>query len=118
MSRKVELVCPAGSLPALRAAVDNGADSVYMGFRDGTNARNFPGLNFDERAAREGIRYARERGRKVLLALNTYPQPQGWNIWTGAVDKAAELGVDALILADIGLMRYAHKTHPQLRGGT
>ncbi len=115
MSRKVELVCPAGSLPALRAAVDNGADAVYMGFRDGTNARNFPGLNFDERAAREGIRYARERGRKVLLALNTYPQPQGWNIWTGAVDKAAELGVDALILADIGLMRYAHKTHPQLR---
>lgn len=115
MNRKVELVCPAGSLPALRAAVDNGADAVYMGFRDGTNARNFPGLNFDERAAREGIRYAREHGRKVLLALNTYPQPQKWSIWTAAVDKAAELGVDALILADIGLMRYAAKTHPNLR---
>lgn len=115
MTKKVELVCPAGSLPALRAAVDNGADAVYMGFRDATNARNFPGLNFDEKAAREGIRYARERGSKVLLALNTYPQPQKWNIWTGAVDKAAELGVDALILADAGLMRYAAKTHPQLR---
>lgn len=115
MAKKVELVCPAGSLPALRAAVDNGADAVYMGFRDATNARNFPGLNFDEKAAREGIRYARERGSKVLLALNTYPQPQKWNIWTGAVDKAAELGVDALILADAGLMRYATKTHPQLR---
>jgi putative protease len=115
MAKKIELVCPAGSLPALRAAVDNGADAVYMGFRDATNARNFPGLNFDEKAAREGIRYARERGSKVLLALNTYPQPQKWNIWTGAVDKAAELGVDALILADAGLMRYASKTHPQLR---
>jgi len=115
MTRRVELVCPAGNLPALRAAVDNGADAVYMGFRDGTNARNFPGLNFDERAAREGISYARARGRKVLLALNTYPQPQGWSVWTAAVDKAAELGVDALILADVGLMRYASKTHPDLR---
>jgi len=115
MAEKVDLVCPAGSLPALRAAVDNGADAVYMGFRDSTNARNFPGLNFDERAAREGIRYARERGAKVLRALNTYPQPQSWATWTAAVDKAAELGVSALILADIGLMRYAARTHPDLR---
>jgi len=43
---KIELVCPAGSLPALKTAVDNGADCVYMGFRDDTNARNFTGLNF------------------------------------------------------------------------
>ncbi len=115
MARKVELVCPAGSLPALKQAVDNGADAVYMGFRDATNARNFPGLNFDEKAARQGIEYAHSRGRKVLLALNTYPQPQSWPIWTKAVDMAAELGVDALILADVGLMHYASQTHPNLR---
>ena len=112
---KMELVCPAGSLPALKAAVDNGADTVYMGFRDATNARNFPGLNFDERTAERGIRYAHERGGKVLLALNTYPQPQTWEIWTAAVDRAARLGVDALILADAGLMHYASRTHPELR---
>ena len=76
MTNRMELVCPAGSFPALRAAVDNGADTVYMGFRDATNARNFPGLNFDERQARQGIDYAHQRGSKVLLALNTYPQPQ------------------------------------------
>jgi len=115
MTKKVELVCPAGSFPALRQAVDNGADAVYMGFRDATNARNFPGLNFDERSARQGIDYAHTRGAKVLLALNTYPQPQSWPLWTQAVDKAAELGVDALILADAGLMRYASNTHPDLR---
>ena len=115
MSNSLELVCPAGSFPALRAAVDNGADTVYMGFRDATNARNFPGLNFDERQARQGIDYAHQRGSKVLLALNTYPQPQTWTTWTAAVDKAAELGVDALILADAGLMRYAMRTHPELR---
>jgi len=42
-NKKMELVCPAGSLPALKVAVDNGADCVYMGFRDNTNARNFAG---------------------------------------------------------------------------
>ena len=70
----MELVCPAGSLPALKAAVDNGADCVYLGFRDATNARNFAGLNFDDAAIATGIRYAHDRGRKVLVALNTYPQ--------------------------------------------
>jgi len=44
----MELVCPAGSLPALKTAIDHGADCVYLGFRDATNARNFAGLNFDE----------------------------------------------------------------------
>jgi len=115
MTNRLELVCPAGSLPALKQAVDNGADTVYMGFRDATNARNFPGLNFDERTAQMGIEYAHSRGRKVLLALNTYPQPQSWKVWTDAVDRAARIGVDALILADAGLMRYAARTHPDLR---
>ena len=41
-----QLICPAGSLPALKAAVDHGADAVYLGYRNDTNARNFAGLNF------------------------------------------------------------------------
>lgn len=72
---RMELVCPAGSLPALKAAIDNGADCVYLGFRDATNARNFAGLNFDDKAVAEGIAYAHRKGRKVLVALNTYPKP-------------------------------------------
>ncbi|MEW6612877.1 peptidase U32 family protein [Thermithiobacillus tepidarius DSM 3134] len=111
----LELVCPAGSLPALKAAVDNGADCVYLGFRDNTNARNFSGLNFDAAGAREGIRYARDRGARVFLALNTYPQAADWQQWHGAIDKAAALGVDAVILADPGLMRYAADNYPDLR---
>jgi len=111
----IELVCPAGSLPALKAAVDNGADSVYLGFRDATNARNFAGLNFDEAAIAEGIRYAHQRGRKVLLALNTYPQAASWQLWREAVDRAAGAGIDAIILADPGLMEYARNKHPGLR---
>ncbi len=113
--QRVELVCPAGTLPALKAAIDNGADCVYLGFRNETNARNFGGLNFDAKAAAEGVRYAHARGRKLLVALNTYAQPGAFARWTGALDLAADLGVDAVILADPGLMRYAVERHPQLR---
>ncbi|TVO64917.1 ubiquinone anaerobic biosynthesis protein UbiU [Denitromonas ohlonensis] len=111
----IELVCPAGSLPALKTAVDAGADCVYVGFKNATNARNFTGLNFTDASMREGIRYAHDRGRKVLLALNTYPQAGNWPEWTKTIDAAAEMGVNAVILADPGLMRYANRTHPELR---
>ena len=110
-----ELVCPAGSLPALKAAVDAGADCVYLGLRDATNARNFAGLNFDEAAIANGIAYAHAKGAKVFMALNTYPQAGNPELWRSALDKAADLGVDAVILADPGLMQYAAQKHPQLR---
>lgn len=110
----MELVCPAGNLPSLKAAVDNGADAVYMGLRDATNARHFPGLNFNDRRAAEGIAYARARGRRVFMAINTFPQPQGWQRWQAAVDTAAQLGVDALIGADIGVLDYASERWPDL----
>ncbi|MBM3356943.1 MAG: U32 family peptidase [Betaproteobacteria bacterium] len=112
---RIELVSPAGSLPALQAAVDCGADCVYVGLRDNTNARNFTGLNLDHAAARDGVQYAHRRGAKVLLAINTYPQPGAWKRWTDAVDTAAELAFDAIIVADPGLMRHAARHHPQLR---
>ncbi len=111
----MELVCPAGNLPSLKAAVDHGANAVYMGFKDDTNARHFAGLNFDDKRAQEGIRYAHDHGTKVFVAINTYPQPSGWSRWKKSVDHAAELGVDALILADIGVMDYARNRWPDLR---
>ena len=112
---RMKLVCPAGSLPALRAAVDHGADDVYTGIKDETNARKFAGLNFERRQLAEGIAYAHRHGRRVLLALNTYPQPATSGKWRRAVDLAADMGVDAIIVADVGLMRYAAATHPGLR---
>ena len=111
----LELVCPAGSLPALKAAVDGGADCVYMGMRDATNARNFAGLNFDRNAIENGIRYAHERGTKVLMAINTYPQASNPAPWRSSIDQAAGMGVDAVIVADPGLLQYASRTHPKLR---
>ncbi len=110
-----ELVCPAGSLPALKAAVDHGANCVYLGLRDATNARNFAGLNFDEAAIASGIAHAHAKGAKVFMALNTYPQATNPGPWRSALDKAVDLGVDAVILADPGLMQYAAQKHLQLR---
>ncbi len=114
-SKLPDLVCPAGSLPALKAAVDHGADAVYLGFKNDTNARNFAGLNFDPKAMREGIRYAHDKGREILLAINTFPQPGRVGDWQYAVDAAVDLGVDAIILADVGLLDYASRKHPQQR---
>lgn len=110
----MELVCPAGNLPSLKSAVDNGANAVYMGLKDATNARHFPGLNFDRARAAQGIEYAKSKGVKVFMAINTYPQAANWKIWQTAVDTAAELGVDALILADIGLLDYVAQRWPKL----
>mgnify|MGYP003135519747 CR=1 FL=1 len=110
----MELVCPAGNLPALKRAVDEGADAVYFGFQNITNARQFAGLNFTDKRAREGVDYAHRHGKRVFCAINTYPQPDGWEHWTRAVDQAAELGVDALILADMGLLDYATRHHPEI----
>ncbi len=114
-ARIPQLICPAGSLPALKAAVDHGADAVYLGYKNDTNARNFAGLNFDGKAMHEGIRYAQSRDRHVLLAINTFAQPGRDADWQRAVDGAADLGVDAVILADVGLLDYAARRHPGLR---
>ena len=110
-----DLICPAGSLPALKAAVDNGADAVYLGFKNDTNARNFAGLNFDQKTMADGIRYAHAKGCEVLLAINTFAQAGRVADWQKAVDAAVDQGVDAIILADVGLLDYASKRHPQQR---
>ncbi len=110
----MQLVCPAGNLPALKAAIDAGADAVYAGFRDQTNARAFPGLNFDDAEMREGIAYAHARGRQVYLALNTYPDSARLPQWRHAVDQAAAFGADAIIAAEMAVLHYASRQHPGL----
>ncbi|OFZ72063.1 MAG: protease [Betaproteobacteria bacterium RBG_16_64_9] len=111
----LELVCPAGSLAALKTAVDAGADCVYTGYRDATNARNFAGLNFTAQELEDGLRYAHAAGRRVFIAINTYPQAAAFERWCAAIDRAAGSGADAVIVADAGLMDYAARRHPQLR---
>jgi putative protease len=112
---KPQLVCPAGSLRALQCAVDAGADAVYLGLKDATNARNFAGLNFDDAQVRQGVAYAHARGAQVLMALNTFAAARDPSPWFRAADKAVALGADALIVGDTAVMGWCRRRHPQLR---
>jgi len=112
---QADLVCPAGTPAALRTAVDAGADAVYCGFRNATNARNFPGLNFTPGELAEAVAYAHQRGAKVLLALNTYPPAGRTALWREAAETGARLGIDAFIVADMGVADHIARAHPGTR---
>jgi putative protease len=102
----MDLVCPAGNYQSLIKAVDNGADAVYIGLRNETNARHFAGLNCSEKQIIKAVDYAHRNACHVYVAINTYARHDHWQRWSDAVDQAMELGVDALIAADIGVMDY------------
>lgn len=115
MSDRMELVCPAGTPATLRAAVLAGADAVYCGFRDETNARNFPGLNFSPQEMAEGIRFAHGNDSKVLVAINTFARAENTDLWRKAADTAAACGADAVIAADIAVLDHMANSHPRTR---
>ncbi|PKH25856.1 protease [Enterobacterales bacterium CwR94] len=110
----MELLCPAGSLPALKAAIENGADAIYVGLKDDTNARHFAGLNFTENRLREAANLVHRARRKLHVAINTFAHPTGFERWQRAVDMAADAGVDALILADLATLEYAANRYPHI----
>ncbi len=110
----MELLCPAGNLPALKTAIDCGADAVYIGFKDDTNARHFAGLNFSGKKLEKAVQYVHDHQKKIHVALNTFAHPDGFERWTNAVDMAAALGIDALIVADIAVLEYAARKYPHL----
>lgn len=111
----LELVCPAGSPAMLKAAIEAGADSVYCGFRDETNARNFPGLNFSPEELRAATDWAHNRGARVLLALNTFARADATDLWRASADAAAGAGVDAVIAADLAVLSHMRTNHPGVR---
>jgi collagenase-like PrtC family protease len=111
----MELICPAGTPAAFREAIEAGADAVYCGFRDETNARNFPGLNFSREELRQSILHARSRRVLTFVALNTFMRAGDEALWYRAADDAVALGADALILADFGLMAYVAEKYPEQR---
>lgn len=103
----MELLCPAGNIPSLKAAVENGADAVYVGLKNETNARHFSGLNLDAIKLKEAVDFVHRQGCKLHLAINTFAHPDSWQHWASAVDDALLAGVDALIIADLSILDYA-----------
>lgn len=110
----MELLCPAGSMPAVKAAISQGADAIYVGLKDDTNARHFAGLNFTEAQLAEVARYVHQAGRKLHVAINTFAHPTSWQRWQQAVDSAVRAGTDVLILADMAVLAYAAERYPHV----
>ena len=113
--KRPELVCPAGTPAMLRAAVDAGADAVYCGLQNATNARNFAGLNFTPNELQDAAAYAHARGAKVLLALNSFASEGRFDLWKEAADCGVSAGIDAFIVADMGVAAHLADHHPGQR---
>ncbi|WP_105169731.1 ubiquinone anaerobic biosynthesis protein UbiU [Pseudoalteromonas sp. T1lg23B] len=108
----MELLCPAGNLPSLRKAIEHGADAVYVGLNNDTNARHFKGLNFSDTQLQEAVTFCHRHQRKLHVAINTFAHPNQFPRWQQAIDLAVDKGVDALIVADIAALDYLSKQHP------
>lgn len=112
MPEKVELLAPAGSMEALVAAVENGADAVYLGGKM-FNARQYAN-NFDDNALQEAIEYCHLRGVKIYVTVNTLIKNKELNDVAQYIYKLQSFGVDAVIIQDIGLLYMIRKLFPQL----
>ncbi|NUO38188.1 MAG: U32 family peptidase [Gemmatimonadaceae bacterium] len=113
-----ELLAPAGSLEAVRAALANGADAVYLG-AERFNARDEGAqLTLDE--VGEACRLAHERGRRIYLTLNILLKPAELADALMFLGEAIDRGVDAAIVQDVGLVRLIQRIYPgfEIHGST
>jgi putative protease len=113
-----ELLAPAGSLDAVRAALANGADSVYLG-ADRFNARD-EGAQLTLAEVGEACRLAHERGRRIYLTLNILLKPSELVDALMFLGETIDLGVDAAIVQDVGLVRLIQRIYPgfEVHGST
>ena len=108
----MELLSPAGGWEAMVAAVQNGADAVYMGF-GGLNARR-SARNFTDEEFREAMAYCHLRGVKVYLTLNTLVTDRELPAAAEALKKTSDMGVDAILIQDWGIWRMAREIAPDV----
>ena len=108
----IELLSPVGDFECLKAAVQNGADSVYFG-SNLFSARAFA-HNFDLNELEKAIQYAKIRGVKTHLTLNTLIKDEEFESAFTLAKRAYEFGIDAIIVQDLGLAKELIKTFPDL----
>lgn len=107
-----ELLAPAGSPEALRAAVECGADAVYLGW-GGFNARR-SAKNFSDEEFAQALVYCHERGVRVYLTLNTLVTDRELDAALRCAAEASALGVDAVLVQDLGLFQLLRAALPDL----
>lgn len=109
---KPELLAPAGSLEKLKTAIRFGADAVYLGGSK-LNLRAFAN-NFTNEQLKEGVEYAHSRGKHVYVTLNIIPHNDDFNGLEEYLKELYEIGVDAIIVADPGIIMTAKEVVPDL----
>ncbi len=107
-----EILAPAGNRESLEAAVRSGADAVYLGLPFLSARKNAD--NFSEEELKDACRYCHERGVSVYLAVNTILKDSELDLAERAANVASEAGVDALIVADLGLIDFFRCTVPDI----
>ena len=108
----IDLLSPVGNFECLKAAVQNGADSVYFG-SNLFNARAFAN-NFNSEELQKAIQYAKIRGVKTNLTLNTLIKDDEFEAAISVAKEAYQFGIDAIIVQDLGLARTLIKLFPDL----
>ena len=109
-AKKTELLAPAGGVPQLVAAVENGADAVYLG-GDLFNARMNAG-NFSMDQIRKAVLFAHKRNVDIHVTMNTLLKDDELEPALAYAEKLYEAGVDALIVQDLGAARCIRETFP------
>lgn len=112
MRTQIELLAPAGSVEALHAAVENGADAVYLGGKL-FNARQ-QADNFDMAVMKEALEYAHARGVNIYLTLNTLVTDSEMKQALLFASEAGAAGIDGIIVQDIGLAAALHRIVPEI----
>ena len=107
---KVELLAPAGNFDCLKAAINNGANAVYLGGKN-FSARAFA-HNFDENEIKEAIKYAHLCNVKIYVTLNTLLTEKEFANAIKMVDFYYKNNVDALLIQDLGLYYYIKDKYP------
>lgn len=110
---KPELLAPAGCLESFHAAMQYGADAVYLGLRKFSARDN--AINFSLEDLDAAVGHARSLGRKVYVAINTIIQQHEWPELVEDLAACEELGVDAIILQDMGVLRAVREKFPRLK---
>ena len=108
----LELLAPAGSMDSLKAAVQNGANAVYLGV-GAFNARQ-SAKNFTPQTLAEAVKYCHIRGVKVHLALNTLVSDREMGELCELIRNASTAGVDAFIVQDLGVIQQCRKIAPHI----
>ena len=108
----MELLSPAGSPEAVIAAVQNGADAVYVGLDD-FNARR-GAKNFTNEEFEKAVRYCHVRGAKIYVTLNTLVNDREMETAVSAARMVSRMGADAILVQDLGLAGCLHRAVPDI----